>query len=48
MSYNQIKYLYETGCYSAEDVAAYVQMGMLTNDEFHSITGYSYEGIKKG
>ena len=42
MSYSLIKYYFETGSYSLEDVAAYVDMGIITEEEFHMITGRSY------
>lgn len=46
MSYNLIKHMYHSGVCDVEDVIAYVEMGNITEEEFHSITGYNYNGMK--
>lgn len=46
-NYDMIKYFFETGIYEVEDVLKSVEEKLITADEFHLITGYNYEGIKK-
>ena len=46
MSYNLIEHMYHSGVYNIEDVIVYVNMGNITEEEFHSITGYDYNGMK--
>lgn len=48
MSYSLIKYLYENGILSLKDVAQEVDSGNITVEQFHFITTYSYQAIKKG
>ena len=47
MSYNLIKYFYEMGVYSVQEMIKYVKDKIITEEEFHIITGYNYQGIKK-
>ena len=42
-----IRYKYDEGLYSLKDVFNFVKEGILTDTDFHLITGYSYEGVKK-
>lgn len=46
MSYYLIKHMFEHGVYSAKDLLTYVDMGNITKDEYHFITGYNYDGYK--
>ena len=46
-SYNLIKYKYEIGVYSLKKMIEFVDAGVITPEQFHYITSYSYEGIKK-
>lgn len=46
MSYYLIKHMFECGVYSAKDLLTYVDMGNITKDEYHFITGYNYDGYK--
>lgn len=46
-SYYLIKSKYEHGVYSLKQMVEFVDMKWLTPDEFHFITSYSYEGLKK-
>lgn len=46
MSYNLIEHMYHSGVYNIKDVIAYVETGNITKEEFHSITGYNYNGVK--
>jgi len=48
MSYSLIKYLYENGTLNLKDVAKEVDSGNITIEQFHSITTYNYETVKKG
>lgn len=41
-----LKYFYEMGVYSVEEMIKYVDDEIITEQEFHEITGYSYIGIK--
>ena len=47
MNYDLIKYFYESGVFSVKEVANYVDIGELTEEEFHQITGYNFQGLKK-
>lgn len=47
MSYDLIKYFYEMGVYSVQEMIKYVEDKTITEEEFHIITGYNYQGIKK-
>ena len=47
MTYDLIKYYYESGVYDIKQVSEYVRNETITEEEFHSITGYSYSGINK-
>lgn len=38
---------YETQLYTLKDMVDFVEKKMITEEEFHWITGYSYKGIKK-
>ena len=42
-----IKYKYEQGTYSLEDVFWMTTLELISKDEFHKITGYNFEGLKK-
>lgn len=42
-----LKYFYEMGVYSVEEMIKYVDDEIITKQEFHEITGYNYIGIKK-
>lgn len=46
-SYNLIKYKYERGAYTLEKMIKFVEEGKITEKEFHQITSYNYQGIKK-
>lgn len=46
-SYNLIKYKYERGAYTLEKMVKFVEEGKITEKEFHQITSYNYQGIKK-
>ena len=46
MSYDLIKYLYEVGSLTLKDVAKQVDLENITEEEFHTITTYSYKAIK--
>lgn len=48
MSYDLIKYLYEVGALSLNDTAKQVDLKNITEEQFHSITTYDYQAIKKG
>lgn len=48
MSYDLIKYLYEVGSFTLKDVAKQVDLENITEEEFHTITTYSYKAIKNG
>lgn len=42
INYDLIKYYYEMGVYDLIDVANYVVLGEITEEEFHFITGYNF------
>ena len=46
ISYNLIEYMYHSGVYNIEDMIIYVNMGNITKEQFHFITGYDYDGLK--
>ena len=48
MSYDLIKFFYEEGVFDLKDVMKYVDSKEITEEEFHTITGYSYKGLKNG
>lgn len=47
IQYNNIKYLYETGIYTVEDVIQYVKKNIISEEQFHFITSYSFQGYCK-
>lgn len=51
MKQQQFKILIEAkycqGVYSIEDLMKFVDIKELTKEEFHSITSYSYDGLKR-
>lgn len=46
-SYNLIKHKYEAGVYSLKQMCEFVDKKWITEEEFHFITSYSYQGLKK-
>lgn len=44
LSKEMIKWLYESGVYSLDDMVEYVKLGIITKDDFHLITRYNYDG----
>ena len=38
---------YESRVYTLKDLIDFVDKKIITKEEFHWITGYSYEGLKK-
>ena len=46
-SFNLIKYKYEAGIYTLRRMVELVDLGWITAEQFHYITSYSYEGVKK-
>lgn len=47
-SANIIKYKWQKGVYHLSYMAQLVRHNVLTKEQFHSITGYNYDGISKG
>lgn len=41
-SYDSIKYFYDINAYSNEDIMVYVELGILTYEQYESITGESF------
>ncbi len=46
-NFEPIKFGYEMRDYSLREMVEFVERGLITEDEFHWITSYSYNGIKK-
>ena len=46
-NYNLIKYKFEMGVYSLEQMCEFVEQNLITEEDFHYITSYNYQGIKK-
>lgn len=46
-SYNLIKYKFEMGVYSLDEMIKFVEDNQITKDEFKYITSYNYYGIKE-
>lgn len=46
-NFPRIKSGYELRVYTLEDLMEFVEKKMITEEEFHWITSYSYEGIQK-
>lgn len=46
-SYYLIKYKFEMGVYSLEQMCEFVEQNLITEEDFHYITSYNYQGIKK-
>ncbi len=42
-----IKYQYEVGVINQYEVLQYVENNTITENEYHDITGYNYQGLKK-
>ncbi len=42
-----IRYKYEVGVYTLKYVFILVETNQITKEEFHMITGFDYDGIKK-
>lgn len=45
-SYDLIKYKFEMGVYSLEQMCEFVEKGWITEHDFHFITTYNYKAIK--
>ena len=45
-SYNLIKFKYEHCVYTLFDLIEFVEKGYITEEEFHFITSFSYQGVK--
>lgn len=45
-SYDLIKYKFEMGVYSLEQMYEFVKQNLITEYDFHNITSYNYQGIK--
>jgi len=45
--FKRINLGYETSFYTLKDLMEFVRKKMITEEEFHWITGYSYKGLKK-
>ena len=45
--FKRISLGYETRFYTLKDLIEFVEKKMISKEEFHWITGYSYEGLKK-
>lgn len=46
-SYYIIKYKYDMGVYTLKQILDFVEEGLLSENDFHIITSYDYQGIKK-
>ena len=46
-NFERIRIGYETRTYILKDMIDFVERKIITKDEFHWITGYSYDGLKK-
>lgn len=46
-SYGLIRHKYEAGVYSLKQMIEFTEKKVITEEEFHWITGYSYRGLKK-
>lgn len=46
-SYDLIKYKFEMGVYSLEQMCEFVEKEWITEHDFHFITTYNYKAIKK-
>ena len=47
INFARIQSGYESRVYTLKDMIEFVDKTIITKEEFHWITGYSYEGIKK-
>lgn len=45
-TYHLIKYKFNKGVYSLEQMCEFVEDGLITEEEFHFITDYNYQAIK--
>ncbi|PTJ85066.1 XkdX family protein [Staphylococcus succinus] len=41
-SYESIKWFYDINCYTNEDIATYVQLGVTSKAQYKEITGEDY------
>ena len=46
-NFERIKSGYELRIYTLKDLVEFVDKTIITKEEFHIITSYSYEGLKK-
>ena len=46
-NYNLIKYKFEMGVYSLEQMCEFIEQSLITEYDFHYITSYNYQEIKK-
>ena len=46
-NYYLIKYKYDMGGYSLDEMIELVEKNVLTEDDFHSITSKNYSGVKE-
>ena len=47
ISYENIKYFYEMGVYTVEDVIQYVKENIISEEQFYFITSYNFQGYCK-
>lgn len=45
--FERIQFEYNLRIHSLKDMVEFVDKKIITEEEFHWITGYSYEGLKK-
>ena len=46
-NFHLIKYKYEVGVYTLKYVFILVETGQITKEQFHEITRYDFDGVKK-
>lgn len=46
-NFKRIELGYETRLFTLKELIEFVDKKMITEEEFHWITGYSYKGLKK-
>lgn len=47
LSYTLIKFYFDNGVYDIDKVVECVKNKLITEEEFHYITGYNYYGVTK-
>ena len=44
--FETVRYFYEINCYTDKDIETYVELGVITKEEYKTITGENYPEVE--